>query len=105
MQKKVPTRMCVGCRTMKPKRELVRVVCNKDGEIAVDPTGKAAGRGAYVCLSAGCLERAVKSRALERAFSKKVEQDVFDALRVRIEELSAAAKNEDNEKSEGEGAK
>ena len=89
MQKKIPMRMCVGCRAMKPKRELVRVVCNKEGEISVDTTGKAAGRGAYVCRSRECLERAVKTRALERAFSRKVEKDVFDALAEKIGSMTA----------------
>ncbi len=90
MQKKIPMRMCVGCREMKPKRELVRIVCSKEGAIAVDETGKAPGRGAYVCPIRGCLERAVKSRALERAFSRKVEKEVFDALASRIEALAPA---------------
>ena len=88
MQKKIPIRMCVGCREMKPKRELVRIVCSKEGAVSVDETGKAPGRGAYVCPIRGCLERAVKSRALERAFSRKVEKEVFDALASRIESLS-----------------
>ena len=88
MQKKIPMRMCVGCREMKSKRELVRIVCAKEGAIAVDVTGKAPGRGAYVCPSRNCLERAVKSRALERAFSRKVENEIFDALASRIEALS-----------------
>lgn len=91
MQKKIPMRMCVGCREMKNKRELVRIVCSKEGAIAVDETGKASGRGAYVCPIKGCLERAVRSRALERAFSRKVEKEVFDALSSRIEALSPAA--------------
>ena len=67
LQKKIPLRMCVGCREMRPKRELVRVVCSKDGQISVDLTGKAAGRGAYVCPTEECLKKAVKTRALERA--------------------------------------
>lgn len=91
MQKKIPMRMCVGCREMKPKRELVRIVCSKEGAIAVDETGKAPGRGAYVCPARGCLERAVKSRALERAFSSKVENEVFEALALRIEALAPAS--------------
>lgn len=79
--------MCVGCRAMKPKRELVRIACNKEGEITVDPTGKAPGRGAYVCRSSACLERAVKTRALERAFSTKVGDEVFSRLAERIAAL------------------
>lgn len=76
--------MCVGCREMKPKRELVRVVCNKDGEVFVDPTGKAAGRGAYVCKNADCLGKAVKTRALERAFGRKIDKELFEALSEQI---------------------
>ena len=97
MQKKIPMRMCVGCRAMKPKKELVRIACNKEGEITVDPTGKAPGRGAYVCRSRACLERAVKTRALERAFSVKVGDEVLKSLSDRIDSLppdeSAGAEN------------
>lgn len=60
LQKKIPLRMCVGCREMRPKRELVRVVCSKDGQISVDLTGKAAGRGAYVCPTEECLKKPLK---------------------------------------------
>lgn len=92
MQKKLPMRMCVGCREMKPKRELVRVVCSRaDDEsmppiISVDFTGKVAGRGAYVCPSKKCLERAVKSRALDRAFSTKISDEVLDVLKSAVDE-------------------
>lgn len=80
MQKKVPMRMCLSCRQMKPKRELVRVVCNKEGTIVLDSTGRAAGRGAYVCLAETCVERAVKSRAFERAFSHKLPPQIAEEL-------------------------
>ncbi len=91
MQKKIPMRMCVGCREMKPKRELVRVVCNKEGEVFVDPTGKANGRGAYVCRSGDCRKKAVKTRALERAFSMKIGEDVFESLNARIADVPKEA--------------
>ena len=84
-------RMCTGCREMKPKRELVRIVCNKEGVVALDTSGKAAGRGAYICKSKSCLERAVKTRALERAFSRKIEQEIFDKLSETIESSCQAA--------------
>ncbi|MDL2318290.1 YlxR family protein [Eubacteriales bacterium OttesenSCG-928-A19] len=77
-------RMCVGCREMKPKRELLRVVRSPEGEISLDTTGKKAGRGAYVCPSAQCLQRAVKSRQLDRALEAKVDDDVFEALRASM---------------------
>ena len=91
MQKKIPMRMCVGCREMKPKRELVRVVCNKEDEVFVDPTGKAAGRGAYVCKNTDCLGKAVKTRALERAFSRKIDKELFDTLSEQIRGIPAEA--------------
>lgn len=79
--KKVPMRMCVGCHEMKPKRELVRVVRNKEGQISLDLTGKLAGRGAYVCGSRACLERAQKSRALQRAFSAEIPDEIYERLK------------------------
>lgn len=90
MQKKIPMRMCVGCREMKPKRELVRIACTKLSDeqnyiIRVDLTGKAPGRGAYICPKGECLERAKKSRALERAFSAKIDDEVFESLNRSIE--------------------
>lgn len=79
-QKKIPMRMCVGCREMRPKKELIRIVRSPEGEVHADPTGKAAGRGAYVCRNAECLARAQKIRALERALEHKVEPAVFERL-------------------------
>ena len=86
MPKKIPMRMCVGCREMKPKRELIRVVRSQDGNVTVDFTGKAAGRGAYVCRSVECLERAIKTRGLDRALEHKIQDTVFLQLK---EELQA----------------
>ena len=83
-QKKIPMRMCVGCREMKNKRELIRVVRSPEGEISLDATGKKSGRGAYVCGSAECLEKAIKIKALERALEKKLDPDVVEALRAQI---------------------
>ena len=68
-QKKVPQRQCVGCRTMKNKKDLIRVVKSPEGEISFDFTGKKSGRGAYVCPSTDCLARARKAKALERTFA------------------------------------
>ncbi|MDR2655161.1 MAG: YlxR family protein [Oscillospiraceae bacterium] len=76
--------MCLGCGEMKPKKELVRVVKNKEGEIFLDLTGKKAGRGAYVCSSAPCFQKARKSRRLEKAFSQKIPDEVYDALEGQI---------------------
>ena len=85
MAKKVPMRMCVGCREMRPKKELLRIVRTPEGEIKVDRTGKASGRGAYICPSAACLEKAQKIRALERALEHGVDAEVFTRLRSEIQ--------------------
>lgn len=83
--KKIPMRQCVGCREMKPKKELVRVVKSPQGEISMDLRGKAPGRGAYVCHSLECLRRARKSRALERGFDTAIPQEVYDRLEQELE--------------------
>ena len=83
--KKIPMRQCVGCREMKPKKELVRVVRSPEGEISMDLRGKAPGRGAYVCRSVECLKRATKSRALERGFETAIPQEVYDRLQAELE--------------------
>ena len=75
--KKIPTRMCIACREMKPKSEMTRVVKNADGEIFADPTGKAAGRGAYICANPKCLEMLNKKKLLHKAFSTNVSQEVY----------------------------
>ena len=84
-KKKIPMRMCVGCREMKPKKELIRVVRNAEGAVNIDLIGKAPGRGAYLCKSAMCLERAVKSRALDRAFEQKVDAELYERLKADFE--------------------
>ncbi len=83
--KKLPQRQCLGCREMKNKRDLIRVVKSPEGEISLDFHGKKPGRGAYVCPSAECLKRARKSRALERAFSAPIPPEVYDALEEEME--------------------
>lgn len=66
--KKIPMRMCLGCGEMKPKRELIRVVKSKEGDISLDLTGKKSGRGAYICKSVECFEKARKQESLKEAF-------------------------------------
>ena len=78
--KKVPQRQCVGCREMKNKKDLIRVVKSPEGEISLDFGGKKPGRGAYVCRDVACLKKARKSRALERAFEVVIPPEVYDAL-------------------------
>ena len=85
--KKIPMRMCVGCREMKPKKELLRVVRSPEGEISFDLTGRKPGRGAYVCHSRECLLRAVKQKQLERTFASPISDEVRDALTAQIESI------------------
>ena len=82
--RKIPMRMCVGCREMKPKMTLLRVVKPQDGDAHIDRTGKAPGRGAYVCDDPECLKKARKSRALERALECAIESAVFEALEAQM---------------------
>ena len=84
MPKKIPMRQCLGCREMKPKMELIRVVRSPEGEISLDFRGKKPGRGAYLCPSPDCLTKVRKSHALERAFSAPVGQEVYDALEAQM---------------------
>ena len=80
MQKKIPMRQCLGCREMKPKRELIRAVRSPDGVVSLDFKGKSPGRGAYVCQNADCLKKAIRSKALERALESPLPEDVAAAL-------------------------
>lgn len=82
--KKIPQRQCVGCRTMKDKKALIRVVRTPEGQIVLDATGKKSGRGAYLCPDMACLKKARKSRALERAFSLEIPGAVYDALEAQM---------------------
>ena len=90
MQKKIPMRQCLGCREMKPKAVLLRVVKPKEGDAHIDRVGKAPGRGAYVCGSIECLKKAQKSRALERALEAKIEENVFLQLESEISQAGEA---------------
>ena len=85
MQKKIPMRQCLGCREMKPKRELIRVVRSPEGEISLDFKGKAPGRGAYICPAPACLKQAIKAKALERAFSTQIHEAVYEKLNEEME--------------------
>ena len=83
--RKIPMRMCVGCREMKPKAQLLRVVKPAEGEARIDRTGKASGRGAYICPRPECLKKAQKSRALERALDAKIDEAVFSQLEAQMQ--------------------
>ena len=88
MPKKIPMRQCTGCREMKPKGELIRVVKSPEGAVSLDPKGKMPGRGAYVCPSEACLKRAIKTRALERAFGVGVSEELLTELGEKTQEES-----------------
>ena len=82
--KKVPMRKCTGCGMQKPKRELIRVVLNKEGEISLDATGKKPGRGAYLCPNPECLKKAKKNRGLERGLSTRIDPEIYEKLEQEI---------------------
>ena len=86
-QKKIPQRQCLGCREMKPKKELIRVVRSPQGEVSLDFRGKLPGRGAYVCPNPACLGKARKSKALERAFSAPLPDSVWEGLEEQMKEV------------------
>ena len=83
--KKIPIRMCTGCRQGRHKIELVRVVKSPDGDISVDLTGKKSGRGAYICRDVKCLEKARKARCFERAFECEISNEIYERLLSEIE--------------------
>ena len=85
MPKKIPMRQCLGCREMKPKKELIRVVRSPEGEISLDFKGKANGRGAYLCPDPACLKKALKAKALEHAFSAPIPVEVYERLQQEME--------------------
>ena len=87
--KKIPLRMCVGCRESKPKRELIRVVRAPDGTLSMDPVGKKPGRGAYVCRQQSCLARAIKQKQLERQLEVRMTEEVAEALQKELASLPA----------------
>ncbi len=80
MAKKVPLRQCIGCRESKPKNELIRVIKTPENDICLDKTGRLNGRGAYICLSKECFDKAVKSKGLERALKCEIPKEIYDTL-------------------------
>lgn len=87
-EKKIPLRMCIACRDMKPKKEMLRIVKNAAGEIRLDFSGKLPGRGAYICNSEACIKKLNKAKLLHKTFSCEVDADVY----ARIEEEFLAGK-------------
>jgi len=82
--KKIPQRMCTGCMEMKPKKELIRVVKNKDNEVTIDLTGKKPGRGAYICKNEECLNKSFKSKRLEKNLEVKISEEIYNKLKEEI---------------------
>lgn len=86
-KKKIPMRMCLGCRESKPKKTLIRIVKNKENEISVDFTGKMHGRGAYICRDKMCLDKVIKEKRLEKYFEMVINTEIFDILKKQMEEI------------------
>lgn len=92
--KKIVQRTCMGCNAKKDKKELIRLVFNKNKEMFVDETGKAQGRGAYICEDVKCLEKAIKTKRLERVFETKIDDKLYENIRgVIIERTNKEASN------------
>ena len=85
MNKKIPMRQCVGCREMKSKRDLIRVIRTSEEEILIDATGKKNGRGAYICPKRECLEQAIKSKGLERSLKIAIPKEIYTDFEKEME--------------------
>lgn len=79
--KKIVQRTCLGCKEAKEKKDLIRIVKQSDGNIFIDKTGKANGRGAYICNNVECLEKAIKFKRLDKAFEQKIDSKIYESLR------------------------
>lgn len=81
LMKKQPQRTCMGCNEKKDKKELIRIVKNKENEISIDKTGKKEGRGAYICNNVNCLDKLIKSKRLEKVFEMSISNEIYESLR------------------------
>ena len=79
--KKIVQRTCMGCNNKKDKKELIRIVINKEGNISIDRTGKLEGRGAYICDNIDCLDKVIKTKRLERVFENRIDEEIYNSLR------------------------
>lgn len=79
--KKIPLRTCMGCNEKKPKKELIRIVKQKDGNVELDKTGKMEGRGAYICNNIECLDKVIKTKRLERTLDIQISEETYKKLR------------------------
>ena len=87
--KKIPMRQCIGCGEMKGKKEMMRVIKTAEGDISLDITGKKNGRGAYLCVSKECLQKARKNKGLERSFKMSIPAEIYDTLDKEFEAIEA----------------
>ena len=87
MSKKIPVRRCVGCQEMKGKKEMIRVIRTPERDFLLDATGKKNGRGAYLCPSRECLDKARKNKGLERSFKQAIPKEVYEALEKEMEDI------------------
>ncbi|MDI9481196.1 MAG: RNase P modulator RnpM [Syntrophomonadaceae bacterium] len=85
--RKIPQRMCVGCREMRNKRELIRIVRTPQETIEMDTTGKKAGRGAYICPDLNCFSEATKGKRLQKALNQEIPDDVWELIKTQISDL------------------
>ena len=89
--RKIPMRKCIGCQQVKEKRQLLRVVRDPEGNVSIDRSGRKSGRGAYLCEDLSCLEKAVKTRALERSLETEISSEVYESLRKELQEKEGQA--------------
>ncbi|KIR01519.1 putative nucleic-acid-binding protein implicated in transcription termination [Lachnospiraceae bacterium TWA4] len=89
MKKKIPMRQCLGCRQMKSKKEMIRVVKTSEGEFSLDVGGRKNGRGAYICPTKECLSQAIKTKGLERSFQCAIPKEVYDQLEKEMNQIEA----------------
>lgn len=87
--RKTPMRQCIGCQEMKSKKEMIRILKTAEGEICLDTTGKKNGRGAYICPSMECFQKAVKNRGIERSLKMSIPKAVYENLEKEIESIEA----------------
>jgi predicted RNA-binding protein YlxR (DUF448 family) len=87
--RKIPQRMCIGCREMRNKKDLIRIVRTPDGEIELDSRGKRAGRGAYLCADLQCFKKAIKSKGLDKALDRTIPDDIVISIEKQIQDMSS----------------
>ena len=91
--KKIVQRTCIGCNSKKDKKDLLRIVLNKEGEIFIDKTGKANGRGIYICNDEECLKKVIKTKKIEKTFERKIDNDFYENIRGVIIERKSKTEN------------